>query len=173
MTWLLSKIVGNPTVLLVLIVGAFLFGVSSGGSAAWWIQSLRVKNAEQELVDYKQEQVRLEQEKKDAADKQRNEAADRYSKVSKQLAESIEAGDVFKRCVAAGRCGLPRNPSGVCEPTTRRAGAGLSTPDSAHGSRADAVPPAGSDAAINDCAMTTLQLNSLQTDIEAQPGYKE
>ena len=32
---------------------------------------------------------------------------------------------------------------------------------------------AGNDAAINDCAVTTLQLNSLQADIEAQPGYKE
>lgn len=146
---------------------------AAGFAIAWGIQGLRLTSAEQEFVDYKQEQVRLAQKRKDDADKQRNEAADRYSKVSKQLAESIEAGDVFKRCVAAGRCGLPRNPSGVCEPTTRRAGAGLSTPDSAHGSRADAVPPAGSDAAINDCAVTTLQLNSLQTDIEAQPGYKE
>ena len=35
------------------------------------------------------------------------------------------------------------------------------------------IPLAVSAAAINDCAMTTLQLNQLQQDIEAQPGYKE
>lgn len=46
MTWLISKIVGNPVVLIVLLVGAFAVGATSGGSAAWWIQGLRVTAAQ-------------------------------------------------------------------------------------------------------------------------------
>lgn len=144
---------------------------AAGFAIAWWIQGLRLTSAEHEFVEYKQEQVRLAQKRKDDADKQRNEAADRYSKVSKQLAESIEAGDVFKRCVAAGRCG-PTS-VGVCKQPTNTAGIGLSAPRKPDDPGQNELPLAGNDAAINDCAVTTLQLNSLQTDIEAQPGYKE
>ena len=46
MTWLISKIVGNPMVLLVLLAAAFVTGVTVGSSAAWYIQSIRIDKAE-------------------------------------------------------------------------------------------------------------------------------
>ena len=95
---------------------------AAGFAIAWWIQGLRVTGAEQEFVDYKQDQVRIVQEQKDAADKQRDEAAKRFSAERADLAKEVEAGDVWKRCVMAGRCSVPRNPSGVRD-TTRREGA--------------------------------------------------
>lgn len=54
MTWLLGKIIANPTVLLVLLIGAFAFGVTTGGSAAWWIQGLKVTAAEQKTTRVQQ-----------------------------------------------------------------------------------------------------------------------
>ena len=160
----------NPLLLRIIPLAV---SAAAGFAIAWGIQGLRLTSAEQEFVDYKQEQVRLAQKRKDDADKQRNEAATRYADASAELGKQIDEGEVIKRCIASGRCSVARNPSGLCESTSRRAGAGLSAPNSTHGSSANAVPPTGSDAAINDCAVTTLQLNSLQTDIEAQPGYKE
>lgn len=46
MTWLITKIVGNPMVLLALLAAAFLAGATSGGSAAWYIQSIRIEKVE-------------------------------------------------------------------------------------------------------------------------------
>lgn len=65
MTWLISKIVGNPVVLIVLLVGAFAVGVTSGGSAAWWIQGLRVTAAQQETKKVRQDFTKLQQETKE------------------------------------------------------------------------------------------------------------
>lgn len=46
MTWLISKIVFNPMVLVALLVSAFVAGATSGGSAAWYIQGIRIDQAE-------------------------------------------------------------------------------------------------------------------------------
>ena len=96
-----------------------------------------------------------------------------YAAARQEFADAIQAGEVFKRCVASGRCTGARNPSGVCEPTTRRAGNGLSAPAKFDGASANPVSAPGVDAALNDCAVTTLQLNHLQQDIEAQQGYSQ
>ena len=144
---------------------------AAGFAIAWWIQGLRVTGAEQEFVDYKQDQVTLEQKRKDDADKQRVEAATQYAIARQELADAVAAGDVYRRCVEAGRCGVPRNPPSLCESSTSRSGGGLSAPNKPDGSSANAVSLAGDATAINDCAVTTLQLNHLQADIEAQPGY--
>ena len=151
----------------------FAVSAIAGFAIAWWIQGLRVTSAEQGFVDYKQEQVALEQKRKDDADKKREESARRYADTRAALEKEIEAGDVFRRCVLAGRCGVPRNPSGVCESSTSRSGGGLSAPNKPDGSSANAIPLAGDATAINDCAVTTLQLNHLQQDIEEQPGYSQ
>lgn len=45
-TWLISKIVGNPLVLVIMLVSAFVAGATSGSSAAWYIQSIRLDKAE-------------------------------------------------------------------------------------------------------------------------------
>ncbi len=143
----------------------------AGFAIAWGIQGLRVTGAEQEFVDYKQDQVRIVQEQKDAADKQRDEAAKRFSAERADLAKEVEAGDVWKRCVMAGRCSVPRNPSGVRD-TTRREGAGLSSTGRVDDRSTNELPASPGDATLaNECAVTTLQLNHLQADIEAQPGY--
>ena len=149
----------------------FAVSALAGFAIAWWIQSFRVKDAEQEFTAYKQEQVTLEQKRKDDADKQRVEAATQYAIARQELADAVAAGDVYRRCVEAGRCGVPRNPPSLCESSTSRSGGGLSAPNKPDGSSANAVSLAGDATAINDCAVTTLQLNHLQADIEAQPGY--
>ena len=153
----------------------FAVSAAVGFAIAWGIQGLRVTGAEQEFVDYKQDQVRIVQEQKDAADKQRDEAAKRFSAERADLAKEVEAGDVWKRCVMGGRCGVPRNPSGLRD-TTRREGRGLSSPGRVDDRSTNELPATGEPATpgvIYDCAHTTLQLNHLQADIEAQPGYKE
>ena len=151
----------------------FVVSAAVGFAIAWWIQDLRVTGAEQEFVDYKQDQVTLEQKRKDDADKQRVEAATQYAIARQELADAVAAGDVYRRCVEAGRCGVPRNPPSLCESSTSRSGGGLSAPNKADGSSANAVSLAGDATAINDCAVTTLQLNHLQQDIEEQPGYSQ
>ena len=52
MTWLISKIVGNPMVLLALLAAAFVTGVTVGSSAAWYIQSIRIDKAEAAHLRY-------------------------------------------------------------------------------------------------------------------------
>ena len=47
MAWLFGKIVGSPYVLIAVIIAAFGFGATTGGSAAWWLQGLNVTKAEQ------------------------------------------------------------------------------------------------------------------------------
>lgn len=173
MTWLISKIVGNPSVLIVLVISTFLVGVSAGGSASWYVQGLRITAAKQAHTQYVQEQTQKRQEAIDAANLQRDKADKAYQLAAQQLADSIAAGDVFRRCVAAGKCGVrqPTCATGIRLPTAIR-------PDE---TRADAVSLSAEPAKTlasepdetlaNDCAVTTLMLNSLQSDIEAQPGY--
>ena len=143
---------------------------AAGFAIAWGIQGLRLTSAEHEFVEYKQEQVRLAQKRKDDADKQRNEAAARYADSSAELRKQIDEGEVIKRCIASGRCSVARNPSGLCESTSRRAGAGLSAPRRVDDPGQDTIFAAGKLA--EECAVTTLQLNQLQQDIENQPGYR-
>ena len=52
MTWLISKIVGNPMVLPALLAAAFVTGVTVGSSAAWYIQSIRIDKAETAHLRY-------------------------------------------------------------------------------------------------------------------------
>ena len=53
----------------------------------------------------------------------------------------------------------------------------LPAADSAHDPGTDAISliarAAEEDPVVNDCAITTLMLNQLQTDIENQPGYSQ
>ena len=144
---------------------------------AWGIQSLRltsakleVKEGQQEYTAFRQEQTRIFQEHRDAADKQRKESDLAYEAAKKQLADNIETGAEYRRCVLAGRCG-PTS-VGVCKQPTNTAGIGLSAPRKPDDPGQNELPVATGDAAINDCAVTTLQLNHLQQDIEAQQGYR-
>lgn len=42
MNRLVGHIIGNPGLLLWLVIAAFVIGLGSGGSAAWWVQGLRL-----------------------------------------------------------------------------------------------------------------------------------
>lgn len=173
MNWLLKMITGNPLVLLWMALAVFGFGVASGGGAAWFVQGLRLTHAEQEFTQYKQTQVKLIQEAKDAADLQRDKASAAYASASRQLADSIEAGDVYRRCVAAGKCGRVQRNVPACT------GIRLPTIGAVDGTGGNAIPVAGEPAAeeesckglAKDAAMVQLRLNQLQGEIEAQPGY--
>lgn len=150
-------------------IAAFMLGASMAGGAAWQVQGLRITAAEQEFTDYKQEQTRLIQEAKDAADKQRTDAAEEYARLRHDLGIAIQTGDSYRRCVAAGKCGRLSNLP-ACS------GSGLSAPRNLDGAGGIAIPLAGEAEApglVTDCAYTTLQLNQLQQDIENQPGFKE
>lgn len=177
MNWLIAKIVGNPTVLILLLLSAFVFGVSSGGSVAWWIQGMRITESKQAHTKYVQDLMQQAHQYREQADRLRERAATEYAQLQEKLNEEIDTHAVFRRCVAAGKCGV-RKPV-ACPQAGRIPPVGGN-----NDSRADAVPVAGVDAAqvvassdeqgdpvINECAITTLRLNRLQAEIAAQPGY--
>jgi len=148
----------------------YLLAASVGASAAWSVQGFRLdsakaetKKVEQRFEDYKQEQRRLALEAADAAEKRRENTIRAYSAKLEALKNDHE---IYKRCVAAGKCGavrvpfLPANSPGLTLPPASGANATGAQP----------VFAAGVDAAeaLADCALTTLMLNQLQADIEAQ-----
>lgn len=143
-----------------------------GFSVAWWLQGLRLdaaENATQKVQNdfdwYKTEQQRLKNDADRLAEKRRKEAEDEWNKRYAQLQAD---GEAFRRCVAAGKCGGLRQPVPACP-----AGSGIRVPPAVRPDEAgtNAVPLAGEPATppvINDCAVTTLMLNQLQSDIEKQ-----
>ena len=171
MSKLIGMITGNPLVMLWIVLGAFAAGAASGGSIAWWIQGLNVTAAEQDFTTYRQTQTAHIQAEKDRATLQREKAGQDYERVSNILNDEINRHVVLQRCVAAGRCGVRNNPV--------PAGSGIRLPvtDSAHDPGTDAISliarAAEEDSVVNDCAITTLMLNQLQTDIENQPGFSQ
>lgn len=167
---LIGMVTGNPYVLLGVVLGAFVLGGATGGSAAWWIQGLRITAAEQEHTAYVQEQKRIFQEALDVSDQKREQASAAYERTSNDLQKAISDGDVYRRCVAAGKCGVRVLKPTACAPSIR-----LPTPAGTDETRSDAIPSsagaAEEDPVVNDCAITTLMLNQLQADIEQQAGY--
>lgn len=149
-----------------LVVAAFAGALSF--SAAWNIQGMRLTAAEQEFTQYKQDQAEAILAQAAVANRMREEAAHEYKKVRSKLDAEIAAGEVYRRCVAAGRCG------GLSVQSTSP-GIRLSPASGTDDPRPDAVPPTPGAAevvpVVADCAATTLMLNSLQADIERQVGY--
>lgn len=148
---------------------AIIFVVGFG--AAWKLQGVRVdalkldvKEEAQKLIDYKTDQHRLKMAAEAEAEQRRKETAHDYQKKIDRLAQDH---DIYRRCVAAGKCGAVRVPilpgSSSC---------GVSPAGRLDADRPDTVPAAGEPAAeaevLRDCARTTLQLNQLQSDIEKQ-----
>lgn len=175
MTRLLSLITGNPMVLVWIVLASFAAGAASGGSAAWWIQGLRITSVEQEFTSYKQAIKEQELHHKAAEDQRRQDAAIEYAAQQGVLNHEIEKGDVYRRCVAAGKCGAR-----VLKPTACSASVRLPSFGGIDGCGANAVPAARESAAeneapevVSDCAVTTLRLNHLQDAIELQEGYSK
>jgi hypothetical protein len=147
----------------------YAIAAAMGAIAAWSIQGVRLDASRNELTAYKQQQITLTQEAKDAADKQRDQARENFTGAVKVLAADIEAGAAYNRCLAAGKCGS------VVSNLPTRSGLRLPTAGSVDATGTDAVPAARDPApeVVSDCASTTLMLNQLQTNIENQPDYKE
>lgn len=113
MTWILSKIVANPAVLLFLLLGAFLFGLSSGGSFAWWVQGVKLESARNDLLVLQTSVKTLGEQAK--IDKEKIELAQSKNLMKvKEYEESLPA--VRSDAVAAYRlrypstrgCGVPK-----------------------------------------------------------------
>lgn len=136
-----------------------------GASVAWWAQGVRLDSCKNEFSEYKIAQDRARIEAHNEAEKRKRFAATEYSNAVKKLESDHE---MYKRCVAAGKCGAVRL---------------LNLPDSAGSIQpASGVNVSGSDSipiadrvaeeispVIQDCAKTTLMLNQLQADIDRQP----
>lgn len=148
------------------LIAPYAISAALGFGVAWQIQGLRVTAAEQDLIDYQQDQeaARITAEKQ--AEKRRKETADDYRKKLEQLDTDYQT---YMRCVAAGKCGarIVRVPA-----LPNAAGSGISPTLRPDAAGANAIPAAGEvaaeDAVLKDCARTTLQLNQLQFDIEKQ-----
>ena len=155
----------NP-IFFILLRSALPYAIAMivGFGLAFGIQGLRLTHAEQEFAQYKLDQQQLVQRQIDQANAQRKAASDDFLQTKAALEKKITVGDAYRRCVAAGRCGIVRS-APACP------GATVSPAPGIDAAGADAVPAPAGDAAINDCAVTTLMLNKLPADIEAQPGY--
>lgn len=150
------------------IKGAFPYLVAAiaGFSLAFGIQELRLTSAQQEFAQYKIDQQLLIQQQIDKANAQRKAASDDFLQTKTALEKTITNGEVYARCLRAGRCGGVSNLPG---------GSGLKLPAAGRINEAGAntVPAATGDSALGDCAITTLMLNKLQDDIEKQEGYTQ
>lgn len=146
-----------------------------GATAAWAIQGIRLDMAEAETAVVQQafDTYRLEQKRLayEAAEKARELREQSERDWRTKYAQLKKDQDVFKRCVAAGKCGALRVSHLPGETAGAKPGLSPGIRLDAHG--ANAVPVAGEPAAavLNDCAETTLMLNELQRGIESQEGY--
>jgi len=158
-----------------LFIGRFgsyiLIGIVALLALGLGVQTLRIGKAKLEFAEYKVAQQEEIQRQIDLANKKRKESADEYRKVKKQLEVSIASGEVLKRCIAAGKCGVQHyaanSDSKGISATTRANAARAVAISAGRESTEEVVAPE----VVIDCARTTLQLNMLQTDIERQEGY--
>lgn len=168
MSWLLGKIAGFSASAPGVLIAAALLGALLGGTVAWKIQGVRLDRADHEFTQYRQNLASAVQDARDDAEKRRIKAMQEYVKLSGELNDEIQKNAVYRRCVAAGKCGRVQQPASEndsLQATGRIDAAGAHTIPA---SRDDAAP-----GVVNDCALTTLMLNRLQADIEAQPGYAQ
>ena len=144
----------------------YLAAALAGFVLAWSAPGLRLTAAQQEFTAYKLDQQQASNAAADRATKQREESAHAYQILNAQLNQEIESGAVYRRCVAAGKCGRLQQRPASLPAAAVPPGTGIDA------ARPDTVPTAGDDAALaGDCAVTTLRLNQLQEAIEKQPGY--
>lgn len=121
---------------------------SVGFMLAWYIQGVRLTAAKQELVAYKQAATAQKQAEKDRTDKINEETSNDW----------IKNLDALHQCYKSGRCGVRPGAGGMPS-------GGISAPSvkpDATGTNAIPAP----ERVAEECAYTTLQINSLQTWIE-------
>lgn len=121
---------------------------SVGFMLAWYIQGVRLTAAKQELVAYKQAVIAQKQEEKDRTDKINEETSNDWIKNLNALHD----------CYRSGRCGVRPSAGGMPS-------GGISAPSvKPDATGTNAIPSA--ERVAEECAYTTLQINSLQTWIE-------
>ena len=121
---------------------------SVGFMLAWYIQGVRLTAAKQELVAYKQAATAQKQAEKDRTDKINEETSNDWIK-------NLNAQHDFYK---SGRCGVRPSAGGMPS-------GGISAPSvKPDATGTNAVPAA--ERVAEECAYTTLQINSLQTWIE-------
>ncbi len=121
---------------------------SVGFMLAWYIQGVRLTAAKQELVAYKQAATAQKQAEKDRTDKINEETSNDW----------IKNLDALHQCYKSGRCGVRPSAGGMPS-------GGISAPSvKPDATGTNAIPPA--ERVAEECAYTTLQINSLQTWIE-------
>lgn len=147
----------------------FILAGAVGWSIAWNIQGMKLDHAKNKFEEYKVEQVRLLNEANEKQEKRREATAQEWSNKYDRLQQDH---DLYRRCVAAGKCGSLR-------PVSCSTGLKLPATLGANEASADPVPSTGGyeeemiSPVLRDCAKTTLMLNTLQSDIEKQEGYKK
>ena len=139
MSWLLKLAVSNPWVLLAIVLAIFSFGAMTGGSAAWWIQGLKVTAAQLETKSVQQDfdkfaldtyNTGLKAEAKRIEDEQK--ARDNLKKVKADHEKQIPTirARAVANYLAAHR--LPDNPGASAgSGSVRQDGAGLRLDDGA------------------------------------------
>lgn len=174
-TYLISRIVSNPIILILLIAAAF----STGGSMAWYIQSLRIEKANlktervaQEFKQYQQDQRELFLKSEETSRANAIESEKQFNEQKLELEKAIEAGDVLKRCIASGNCNGMRKPS--CVPSARSNG--IQTEPRTVENSESTVPVTREPAVeefqvVNDCAEDVLRYNRLIEAVINQPGF--
>ena len=121
---------------------------SVGFMLAWYIQGVRLTAAKQELVAYKQAATAQKQAEKDRTDKLNEETSNDW----------LKNLDALHDCYKSGRCGVRPSAGGMPS-------GGISAPSvKPDATGTNAIPPA--ERVAEECAYTTLQINSLQTWIE-------
>lgn len=162
MSWLLKLAVSNPLALLAIVLAIFGFGAMAGGSAAWWIQGLKVTAAEQKTTRVQQDfdkfaldtyNTGLKAEAKKQEDEQK--ARDNLKKVQADHEKQIPT--IRARAVANYRAahGLPDDPgTGAGGSSVREEGSGIRLDD---GTGKKCVPD---QAFIEDAAEDALKVEA-------------
>ena len=150
----------------------YLAAFALGAWVAVAVQEIRIERVEQEFTAYKQtiEQQALRHEA--AENVRRQDNAIEYAAQQGVLNHEIEQGIVYRRCVAAGKCGV--RPQSACSPSLRLPS--LVGSDATGSDAISVIAGATTDIGeapevVGDCAVTTLRLNRLQAEIEGQEGY--
>ncbi len=153
----------------------YAIAASVGFGAAWWVQGIRIDAAKNDTAEVQNAFLTYHNEQERLALEKEREQIRRQETTRKEWKEKLDAlnndHEVYRRCVAAGRCGGMRAmPAATCGDGVR-----LSATGGVDGSGGGAVPAAGEPApqVVIDCAKVQLKLNALQSDIERQRGYQK
>lgn len=153
----------------------YLLAALAGFSSAWWIQGHRITELRLEHQTYIADQEELVRKLNTLQLRQKELADHDYAVSQNQLKSEIERGDTYRRCVAAGKCGVVtvRVPTYSSETRSTQATGSTNATESCPvlvGSNATETFSQNSPV-IEDCAITVLRLNKLQTLIESQSNY--